>query len=128
MTLPASSRGRGVAIPAQGGPSQEPVPAAALAAVAGQVRPVDRVVPVPVAGPSPAGAIDRALRQGGAAPPDGGFVWLLDGSTRPEPDALDRLLACAALDPGAAVLGPVGVTVDRAGRRRPAPGDALAVR
>ncbi|MBL7516108.1 hypothetical protein I6A94_41020, partial [Frankia sp. CN4] len=96
--------------------------------LAQQTRPVDRVVTVAVAGPSPAGAIAAALRQDGVAPPDDGFVWLLDESTRPAPDALDRLLACAALDPGAAVLGPVGVTVDRAGLRRPAPGPPLAVR
>ncbi|WP_158072942.1 glycosyltransferase [Pseudofrankia sp. EUN1h] len=128
VTVSAASRGRGTVLPVQRGPAQEPIPAAALAAVAGQVRPVDRIVAVPVAGPSPAGAIVQALRHGGAAPPDSGFIWLLDESTRPEPDALDRLLACAVLDPGAAVLGPVGVTVDRAGRRRPAPGDAFAVR
>jgi hypothetical protein len=94
------------------------------AAVAGQIRPVDQVVtvagsalavvgPVP---PFPTGAVDDA------------FVWFLDESSRPAPDALDRLLACAALDPGAAILGPTGVTVDRSGCRLPAPGEPMAVR
>jgi len=127
VTLSATT-GLGPVLPAPRGSADEVVAAAASALVAGQTRPVDRVVPVPLAGPAPAGAIAQAMRQPGALPPDGGFVWLLDASLRPEPDALERLLACAALDPGAAVLGPVGITVDRAGRRRPAPGDALAVR
>jgi len=128
VTVPAVTRRRSFTAPSSRGPDQPPTLTVALTALAAQVRPPDRVIPVPVAGPSPAGAIAQAMRQSGAAPPDGGFIWLLDESTRPSPEALDRLLACAALDPGAAVLGPVGITVDRAGRRRPAPGDALAVR
>ncbi len=72
-------------------------------------------------------------------PPREGYVWLLDDGALPAPDALRTLLACARLDPGAAVLGPklrvghpgpsssgsppgsilleAGVSVDRAGRR-----------
>ncbi|WP_305038910.1 glycosyltransferase [Frankia sp. ArI3] len=72
-------------------------------------------------------------------PPRDGYVWLLDDGALPAPDALRTLLACARLDPGAAVLGPklragrsapsptgspsapllleAGVSVDRAGRR-----------
>ncbi|MBL7492076.1 hypothetical protein I6A60_36675 [Frankia sp. AgB1.9] len=114
-------------VPAQRPPSSGGQAADLPAAVVGQSRGVDRVVLVPVAGPSPAAAIVHALRHE-ALPPDGGFVWLLDESSRPAPDALDRLLACAALDPGAAVLGPTGITVDRSGRRRPAPGEPMAVR
>ncbi|WP_231861519.1 MULTISPECIES: glycosyltransferase [Frankia] len=78
-------------------------------------------------------------------PPRDGYVWLLDDGALPAPDALRTLLACARLDPGAAVFGPklravlprppasgsppasgapsppllleAGVSVDRAGRR-----------
>ncbi|ADP84050.1 hypothetical protein [Pseudofrankia inefficax] len=114
-------------VPAQRPPSSNGPVADLPAAVAGQSRAVDRVVLVPVAGPSPAAAIVHALRHE-TLPPDGGFVWLLDETSRPAPDALDRLLACAALDPGAAILGPTGITVDRSGRRRPAPGEPMAVR
>jgi GT2 family glycosyltransferase len=58
------------------------------------------------------------------------WVWLLHDDSNPAPDALDRLLAAAAADPGADVLGPklrewpslkrlleVGVTISGTGRR-----------
>ncbi|MCK9893802.1 glycosyltransferase [Frankia sp. AgB32] len=78
-------------------------------------------------------------------PPAEGYLWLLDDSAVPAPDALRTLLAYARLDPGAAVIGPklragqsaparsggagslvaappvvleAGISVDRAGRRR----------
>ncbi|WP_045877559.1 glycosyltransferase [Pseudofrankia sp. DC12] len=118
--------GRSAWVPAQRPPSAGGQAVDLPVAVVGQRHPLERVVVVPVAGPSPAAAIVQALRS--QTLPDRGFVWLLDESSRPAPDALDRLLACAALDPGAAVLGPTGVTVDRSGRRRSAPGEPLAVR
>ena len=125
--VPRTAAGRRPAIPDQRLPDRGGQAAELPAAVAGQTRPVDRALIVPVGGPSPAAAIAQAVRHAGL-PPDSGFIWLLDESSRPAPDALDRLLACAALDPGAGVLGPAGVTVDRAGCRRPAPGEPMAVR
>ena len=125
--VPRTAAGRRPAIPDQRLPDRAGQTAGLPAAVAGQTRPVDRALIVPVGGPSPATAIAQAVRHAGL-PADSGFIWLLDESSRPAPDALDRLLACAALDPGAGVLGPTGVTVDRAGCRRPAPGEPMAVR
>ena len=58
------------------------------------------------------------------------WVWLLHDDSAPAPDALERLLAAAEADPGAAILGPklrewpslrrlleVGVTISGTGRR-----------
>jgi GT2 family glycosyltransferase len=132
---------------------------AVLAALAGQTRPADRLVIVdagsldgsgaccarmltgdtPVAGGGVVLRVGRGTPFGAAVaagiaavggPPDAGFVWLLHDDAAPRPDALERLLAYAATDPSAAVLGPkihdwhrpdtvheVGVGVDRAARR-----------
>ncbi|MBX6391107.1 MAG: glycosyltransferase family 2 protein, partial [Frankia sp.] len=128
------------------GPPAPPTPPYLQAALAAQVHPVSRVLTIQVVGSSPAVAAALALRHSGALPVSGGFVWLLDETTVPAPDALDRLLAYAALDPGAAILGPAlpwakepgdadggvswsaGLTVDLAGRRLPAPGPRQAAR
>jgi GT2 family glycosyltransferase len=61
---------------------------------------------------------------------DAEWVWLLHDDSNPAPDALEHLLAAAAADPGADVLGPklrewpslkrlleVGVTISGTGRR-----------
>jgi GT2 family glycosyltransferase len=64
----------------------------------------------------------------GAEPPE--WIWLLHDDSNPAPDALEQLLAAAAEDPSADVLGPklrewpslkrlleVGVTISGTGRR-----------
>ena len=61
---------------------------------------------------------------------DAEWIWLLHDDSNPAPDALERLLAAAADDPGAEILGPklrewpslkrlleVGVTISGTGRR-----------
>ncbi|WP_017538534.1 glycosyltransferase, partial [Nocardiopsis halophila] len=66
----------------------------------------------------------------GAGPGATEWIWLVHDDCAPAPDALERLLAAAADDPRAAVLGPklrdwydrrllveAGVTIDGAGRR-----------
>uniref|UniRef100_UPI0005940EC8 glycosyltransferase family 2 protein n=1 Tax=Nocardiopsis chromatogenes TaxID=280239 RepID=UPI0005940EC8 len=66
----------------------------------------------------------------GAGPGSTEWIWLVHDDCAPAPDALERLLAAAADDPRAAVLGPklrdwydrrllteAGVTIDGAGRR-----------
>jgi GT2 family glycosyltransferase len=65
---------------------------------------------------------------GGTAGPE--WIWLLHDDSNPAPDALERLLAAAAADPRADILGPklrewpslkrlleVGVTISGTGRR-----------
>src|SRR6185503_1537073 len=64
------------------------------------------------------------------APTDAEWIWLLHDDSNPAPDALERLLAAAAADPRADVLGPklrewpslkrlleVGITISGTGRR-----------
>ncbi|WP_322762068.1 glycosyltransferase [Frankia sp. Cr2] len=73
--------------------------------------------------------VTEALAIAGTVPVEG-FLWLLPVDAVPAPDALERLLTYALLDPGAAVIGPHvldrvdpgvavdgGASVDSAGRR-----------
>jgi GT2 family glycosyltransferase len=73
-------------------------------------------------------AVRTGLEQ--VAPDEAEWVWLLHDDSNPAPDALARLLAAAAADPGADILGPklrewpslkrlleVGVTISGTGRR-----------
>ncbi|WP_432477002.1 glycosyltransferase family 2 protein [Nocardioides sp. GXQ0305] len=75
-------------------------------------------------------AVRLGLEQVAASQPDAEWVWLLHDDSTPDPDALAALLAAAAADPGADVLGPklrewpslrrlleLGVTVSGTGRR-----------
>ncbi|MCL9796525.1 glycosyltransferase, partial [Frankia sp. AgKG'84/4] len=57
------------------------------------------------AGTRLAAAVTAGLDQLGGPPVDG-YLWLLDDSAVPAPDALRTLLAYARLDPGAAIIGP----------------------
>ena len=76
-------------------------------------------------------AVRTGLEQIPAEDADGPeWIWLLHDDSNPAPDALERLLAAAAADPGADILGPklrewpslkrlleVGVTISATGRR-----------
>jgi GT2 family glycosyltransferase len=76
-------------------------------------------------------AVRIALEQVPADDPDRAeWIWLLHDDSNPAPDALERLLAAAACDPRADILGPklrewpslkrlleVGVTISGTGRR-----------
>ncbi len=79
---------------------------------------------------SSATSFPAAVRHGLDAAPDAEWVWLLHDDVNPAPDALAELLAAAADDPAADVLGPklrewpslrrlleVGVTISGTGRR-----------
>ena len=88
----------------------------------------DRLVTAPERTP-----FGRAVAEGLAALPpvaDDGWVWLLHDDAAPAPDALEALLAAAADNPSAEILGPklrewpslrrlleVGVTISGTGRR-----------
>ena len=74
-------------------------------------------------------AVREGLEQAPTASPDE-WVWLLHDDSNPAPEALAELLAAAAADPGAAVLGPklrewpslrrlleVGLTITGTGHR-----------
>jgi GT2 family glycosyltransferase len=125
---------------------------AVLDGLAGQTRPVDRVVAVDTGStdgglrllrerlgddavlPVPAAlgfgeAVVRALADLPPAPTED-WVWLLHDDSAPAPDALEQLLAVAAAQPSADILGPklrewpslrrlleVGVTISGTGAR-----------
>jgi len=72
----------------------------------------------------------KAIRRGLAEAPDSEWIWILHDDSNPEPRALENLLAVAALDPKADILGPklrewpslrrlleLGVTISGTGRR-----------
>jgi GT2 family glycosyltransferase len=78
----------------------------------------------------PSAGYPEAVAAGLAGAPVHAWVWLLHDDCAPEPGALEALLAHAAADPSAALLGPkvrdwddprvlveVGVTVDGSGHR-----------
>ncbi|WP_243657732.1 glycosyltransferase [Parafrankia sp. BMG5.11] len=118
-------------VPAADGPTQpspDPdVPSLPARDVPG--LPAGDVLSLP-AGTSFGVAVAAGIRHGGLGGAPDTFYWLIHDGVLPRPDALERLLTYARVDPGAAVLGPkvldaarpeflleAGVTVDRAGRR-----------
>ncbi|WP_322749344.1 MULTISPECIES: glycosyltransferase [unclassified Frankia] len=87
-----------------------PGPAPSRSALRGQTRVPDQVIMVEVGGDDSPGRtygsmVTEALAMAGTAPAEG-FLWLLPADAVPAPDALERLLTYALLDPGAAVIGP----------------------
>jgi GT2 family glycosyltransferase len=85
--------------------------------------------PQPPADPQPPDASARVVPSGPPAS-SAGWVWLLHDDAAPDPDCLEALLAEAARQPSAALLGPkvvdwrdprllveVGITTDRSGSR-----------
>ncbi|MBC9735431.1 glycosyltransferase family 2 protein [Nocardioides marmotae] len=125
---------------------------AVLDGLRGQTRPVDAVVAIDTGskddsadlvgsalGDLLVGGVERvtgatsypaAVRLGLERAPDADWVWLLHDDSNPDPGALEALLAAAAADPEADVLGPklrewpslrrlleLGVTISGTGRR-----------